>query len=417
MVDKYFPINTETSCKLKWSCTTLYLNSGRSATCHRTSHHDLTPENFNNFHNNPVVIEDRNVMLRGEWPEKNCSYCREIEQTGGISDRIRQSTIPGLYPPELDTDPTLVNVEPIFLEVFFNNTCNLGCLYCSSTLSSVIEHENKKFGYFKKDNLEIKPESWNYKELSPYFWKWFRHGFPKLKRLQILGGEPFYQTEMNQLLGYIEQNPNPECEIAIVTNLMVSHKKMIEYVARFKKIVANRKIRRLDIVCSIDCWGPQQEYVRWGLNLEEWQENFELLLKNKWIYLSVNQTISALTIKTMPEFLSKLAIWKKERKIGHHFSGITPGPSYLKAEIFGQNEFLDHTMEILNLMPQITDEDKTAYGYMSGILTHINRDVSPNYTEIKKLLIFLDEKDRRRGTNWELLFPWLVKYRELGNVV
>ena len=36
--------------------------------------------------------------------------------------------------------------------------------------------------------------------------------------------------------------------------------------------------------------------------------------------------------------------------------------------------------------------------------------------EIKKLIFFLDEKDRRRNTNWENLFPWLIKYRELCGI-
>ena len=33
-------------------------------------------------------------------------------------------------PEELLTDPTATEVVPTILEVYFNNTCNMACLYC-----------------------------------------------------------------------------------------------------------------------------------------------------------------------------------------------------------------------------------------------------------------------------------------------
>ena len=62
-------------------------------------------------------------------------------------------------------------------------------------------------------------------------------------------------------------------------------------------------------------------------------------------------------------------------------------------------------------MPRNTDTDKITYDYMSGIANSIvQADVDP--TEVKKLLTYLDEKDRRRNTNWEVLFPWLMEYKK-----
>ena len=148
MSKTYFPIRTATSCQLKWNWTALYLNGGFSRTCHRTAETPLTPENFNNFHNTDVVLADRRRMLQGLWPETSCSYCRNIEESGGVSDRLRQIDAPDLSPPELVDDASAIQVSPTILEVFFNNTCNLGCLYCTPVLSSVINAENQKFGSF-----------------------------------------------------------------------------------------------------------------------------------------------------------------------------------------------------------------------------------------------------------------------------
>ena len=195
---------------------------------------------------------------------------------------------------------------------------------------------------------------------------------------------------------------------------MVPKERLVDFLQNFKKLLIERKIKRLDITCSIDCWGPQQEYVRWGLKLDQWEENLKLLIKNRWIYLNINQTISVLTIKTMSELLIKLQEWRKDRKIGHWFSGVTPEPSYLKGEILGE-EFVKDAEKILSLMPQQSDEDFQAYNYMFGILQQILNAKKDN-NEIKKLITFLNEKDRRRNTNWRELFPWLIKYENLCGI-
>ena len=48
---------------------------------------------------------------------------------------------------------------------------------------------------------------------------------------------------------------------------------------------------------------------------------------------------------------------------------------------------------------------------MSGIFSQMLNSL-PDYDEIKKLIIFLNEKDRRRNTDWEVLFPWLTEYKK-----
>jgi hypothetical protein len=117
----------------------------------------------------------------------------------------------------------------------------------------------------------------------------------------------------------------------------------------------------------------------------------------------------------MPDLLIKLREWRKDRKIGHWISGVSPGPSYLKGEIFENKEFEYDFIRILNLMPKDTDEEKTAVEYMEGIFKQI-LNADQNDKEIKKLITFLNEKDRRRNTNWRELFPWLIKYEDLCGI-
>ena len=417
---KYFPITQGIACQLKWTWSTIWLYSGETASCHRASFSKITSENFDSFHNTPEKLNARKLMLDGQWPTGGCEYCQKIEAAGGSSDRIFQKTIPDLSPLELETDPTAIQVTPKILEVYLNNTCNFGCIYCYGVHSSRLNHENKKFEDFieKKDyktrfsNLQIIEETSNKDLLTEKFITWLEKNSQSLKRLQVLGGEPFYQKEFDLLLDFLSTHSNPNLELGIITNLGISQDKLISYIEKIKLLVSQKKIRRLDIICSIDCWGPEQEYIRYGLNLSSWESNFNYLLDQKWIVLNINQTISALAIKTIPDLLKKLKIWKSKRPVGYYFSELVPGPSYLKPDIFGPDFFAEDFKNILALLDDNTNQEKETKKYMSGIFNKISSNKG-NTQEIKDLIIYLDEIDRRRNTNWKTTFPWLEEFKDV----
>ena len=111
----------------------------------------------------------------------------------------------------------------------------------------------------------------------------------------------------------------------------------------------------------------------------------------------------------MPELLSWLTEWRTERAIGHFFSVVSPQPTYMNPGILGPGVFDKDFEKILQLMPLGINQD-----YMAGIFQSFQNS-QRNPTEMLKLKTFLDEKDRRRNTNWKKTFPWLTK--ELENVV
>lgn len=410
MSKKYFPIRTATACQLKWNWSTLYLHDETTASCHRTGWSPLTPENFDDFHNTEKKQQERQLMLQGQWPTNSCQYCREIEEVGGFSDRMLHLEIPDMVPPELDQDPTAVSVSPTILEVFFNNTCNLACVYCLPELSSKIHQENVKFGNFVNGGVRLTsaPRPKNYTALLDKFWSWMDANSKSLRRFNVLGGEPFYQLEFEHLLDFFQQHPHPDLELGVITNLMISQDKLRMFIDTFRDLLSKKHLKRIDITCSIDCWGHEQEYVRYGLDLQSWEKNFSLLLAEKWLTVNINQTISVLTIKSMPELLEKLAQWRQQRPVGHYFSAITPQPRYLMPHILGGNIFQEDFESILALMPDSTEQDRISVCYMQGIRDHIKQS-SPDIVSQQDLKIFLDEKDRRRGSNWKNIFPWLAK--------
>jgi len=399
LVDRVFPIKTDTACQLKWNWSTIFLTTEETASCHRTNHHKFDTHKFD-FHNTPSKLQDRERMLQGQWPEKGCSYCRDIEDAGGQSDRITNLDFPGIHAPlELAQDPSAVNVTPRILEVYFDNTCNLKCLYCGPHFSSLWDAENVKFGqpaFCKSTNIESNKQK---------IFDWLRVNGRHLTSFNILGGEPLYQPELEQCLNLFSQHPAPELKLQIFSNLNIKLPKLKTIIQQIKQLVDQNKLREFEITASLDCWGAPQEYVRYPLNLVSWQENFEYLLEQSWINLIVSSTVTPLTIKTLPQLLEQINQWNRQRTI-HHYQNSVNGPSYMFIDIFG-DIFVEDFNQALALKPMNTPERIASRNYLSGIAQQ-SASREPNVPEIIKLFDFLNEMDRRRNTDWCEVFPWLI---------
>ena len=415
---KTFPIKSDTACLLKWAWSTIYLGQGTTSSCHRVDQYPIDPNNFAAFHNQPEKIAARNLMKQGGWPQAGCQYCEKIEAAGGMSDRqyqLSDSRNMDHIPPELEQDPGAVEVTPTILEIYFNNTCNMACVYCGEHFSSKWADENRRYGIFEQGRVRFGYPSKtnpNYEQMLADFWKYLANNdtYKKIRYYQILGGEPFYQSEFDTSLAFWEQHPNPDLAFNIITNLKVAPKRFRGYIDRFGRMVKEGRLARLQITGSLDAWGPQEEYVRWGLDLAEWEENFTYCLDKPWITLSVNAAITGLTIKTLPELIEKINLWEAQRpEQGIYFSFMSAtNPYELVPDIFGAGIFESDFERILEVMPEHTDRHRHSKEHMAGIIQQITS--APRDTDrIADLKVYLTELDRRRGTNWPELFPWLAE--------
>jgi hypothetical protein len=407
-----FPIRTETSCQSKWTWSTIYLNQLATASCHRVGPVQFTLDEFDNFHNLPRKLQDRRMMLEGKWPGGGCEYCKDIEQAGGHSDRMHNLDIRGLTPPELEDDPTAIEVTPRILEIFAQNTCNLSCTYCNPYLSSKIEQEHRKFGTFEKQGVklgvpEIPALTDAYFEK---FMSWLERNIHQLRRLHLLGGETFIQHElMNRVLDILERHPSPELQFCIFSNMNVPDRYWDEYTGRIQDLQQRGHIEVFDLTASIDCWGAEAEYARFGLNLEKFEKRFAWAAEQpeSWLRLNVNQTVTCLTMKTMPGLIDKVREYSKHRHIGHYFQFYTGTQMFHHPKIFPYSFWADTFQEIYAAMPNTTERHEEARLRMTGMEQLLKAHTEMDREGVQQLHILLDELDRRRKTTWRQVFPYL----------
>lgn len=416
MIDQRpFPIKTMTACQNKWTWSSLWLATGKTASCHRVMPHDFSVENFNNFHNTPEKISQREIMLRGEWPGEGCEYCRDVEQTGGTSDRMMYLKQPW-SPPELHESPTATNVTPRLVEVFINNTCNLKCVYCSPGLSSSIAKENDQFGEFTdprpgRDHLMIwKGDRQMIDTRTDYvdaFFAWLEENHQHLYRLHLLGGEPFLQTEMNRFVEFFETHQSPDLEFNIISNLMVKERNMQNSVGRLSESVKAKRLGGLHITGSIDAWGPGAEYVRNGLDRTTFENNLLYLLNNPQVNrVGLYQVLTCMTIREAPALYSKVKEWRQIRPdLKYSFQFNTDWSKYFTHPKHWPASVWQQSFEAL--LDDMASQNDPLLAEMQGSwqsLVHANPDTDAQ----EACHMYLDEIDRRRGTNWRELFPYLV---------
>jgi hypothetical protein len=121
--------------------------------------------------------------------------------------------------------------------------------------------------------------------------------------------------------------------------------------------------------------------------------------------------MSALTIKTAPELVEKINAWNDRRNpwnpISYSFMSVMTPPE-LVPDIFGAGVFEQDFERLLDAMRERNPSEVSAKEHMRGIIKQIVAG-PPNDERIVDLKVYLTEIDRRRGTDWKLLFPWLTE--------
>jgi len=284
-------------CPAKWTELFLYLNHGSSNSCHHPLPHEIPKELLDNpavLHNTPHKLKMQQLMLDGIRPSE-CHMCWHIEDADPdvVSDRIVKSQAWHAHIDGLEVDPEYV---PPFIEVVFDNYCNLSCSYCDSGQSSswaakIHNHPlhlatDHRALYSK---IHIAPGSTKQEYLDAWL-KWWPMIKDKVQLLKISGGEPLMSKNFWQFIESLGAAPN--LSIAINSNFSVSS----SLVKRFAAFAGN--FYKVTISASIDATGNIAEYSRQGLNYQLFLDNV-----NYWCstapancFLRLQSTVSILNV-------------------------------------------------------------------------------------------------------------------------
>ena len=210
----------------------------------------------------PVAVFDTSIsnILESDVYEKlrqsdvskmpECSKCMHEEANGKKS--LRQE-----FNEKYDTD----SVELKFLEIGFDNICNLTCDGCWSEFSSAwAKKETGKLSYTELDEITEVPDT--------------------IEKILFLGGEPLMTNRHESFLRRISQ---PErVEVIYNTNgTFILKDNIVDLLEKFKNVT---------FILSIDAYGELNDKVRSG---SKWQDiiNFITQIKQLGFALEVNSVL------------------------------------------------------------------------------------------------------------------------------
>ena len=434
-------------CLAKWTQVTMHLGMGMTHSCHHPSPHKIplkeVERNPSALHNTSFKKQKRREMLEGKKPEE-CNYCWKVEESSNsFSDRVFKSSEPWSIDQfdKIKDSHWREDFNPKYVEVSFSNTCNFKCAYCGPQYSSKWVEEIEKHGAYPTSynfndisNIQARGEMpYKHSDVNPYvdaFWKWWPDLYKDLHTFRITGGEPLLSKDTFKVLEYIQDHhhKNPNLSLSINSNLGVPDNLIDRFIEIAKDLCENDKVRELTIFTSVEAKGAQAEYTRYGLEYGKFWSNIDKILTAlPKVTINIMATFNALSVFSYDELIDKTFEMKKKHANGQRYwvSALQLDTSYLRWPTHLSVKILEpeHKTLILKsaekaLYYGIKEFTKDNYGFSNVEIQKIKRiydyAISEDDFDIernrKDFIIFVDELDKRRGTNFLKTFPELNEF-------
>ena len=433
-------------CLAKWNQVSLHLPTGLNNSCYHPPLHkiplDEVQVDVSALHNTSHKKIQRKMMLDGFRPPE-CQYCWNIEDTGNLSDRHYRSGEPWAAKDfdKIVNGPWDANVTPSYVEVNFSHGCNLKCSYCSPQFSSTWEKEIADFGAYPTSTKHNSPEYFTgdnkpmpVREYNPYveaFWEWWPELYKNLDHFRMTGGEPLMDKNTYRVFDWVLANPKPKLILNTTSNFSVDDKlftKYMDYVTRLCDPDANNVDHFMQYV-SLDTWGEQAEYLRYGLDFNKMWSNVHYFLENVPYKSSLTFiiTMNNLSLTNLHKLIE--AILELRQKYSSTYQRVwfdTPllrKPDWQSLQIMpAEYAFdLEHIKEYMNA--NLETVNTRFKGFKDYEVQRIERDIAwmRNGKDLPVALVqrhkadfykFFNEHDRRRGTNFLKTFPELSSWWE-----
>jgi len=411
-------------CLAKWTQATLHLATGYVHMCHHPASHKIPlveiEQNPRALLNDSHLKEQRKQMFTGSRPEE-CNYCWRIEDAVSDqevwSDRVFKSSERWARSriDDVRSAGYIEDINPSYLEVSFSNACNFKCAYCGPEISSKWMEESRQHGQYntslpfndigylyRHDKMPI-PENKD----NPYvtaFWKYWPELYPTLHTFRITGGEPLMTKNTFKVLDYIIDNPRPDMELAINSNLCVPEQLFNQFIEKAKQV--SECVNKLTIYTSAESKGGRAEYVRYGMDYDLWLSNCHRLLeqvpRSKLIVMS---TFNALSVTSYKDFLNDMLGLDMLLDIPY-----LRYPEFLSIGIL-DNTFVDAMQQSVDFMQANKHFSDYASHKLERIVQMFKSELEQDHSQQRRdFITFIKEYDRRRDVRFLSVFPEMAEF-------
>jgi pyruvate-formate lyase-activating enzyme len=437
-----------TLCLAAWKQSTVNLNRGTTHSCHLAPAHAIDVEAVkvrpSALHNTDRKKRVRAEMLAGGRPA-DCEYCWQFERTSKqryASDRFFKSSDPWAidYFDEVLAEGADAETFPSYLEVSFSNRCNMKCSYCSASVSSRWQQEIEQFGAYelgggfrhmdlekiREEGVQFLPEG----QANPFneaFWKWWPELVKRLRVFRITGGEPLLHPDTFRVVRYFRENPQPQLELAINSNLSVPPAVVRGLLEQLSPILDAGAVKKFTLYTSADTTGAHAEYLRHGMKYGQFRQNLiETLRFHSKSNVGIMCTFNSLSVPHFRAFLEEI-LELRRAYCAENGERLLLGVSRLRFPDWQSIDLLDARwkQEVANIYEFMKSRARELPEYKRIGFNH------EELVKVARLVDFLDkeelppdvlaqrrarfyrffrEHDRRRKTSFEKVFPEMREF-------
>ena len=218
-----------------------------------------------------------------------------------------------------------------------------------------------------------------------------------------------------KLLDFVATNHNPNLTLVINTNLCVPAKNLNMFFEKATTLLNAKTIKGLEVYTSMDTWGPQAEYIRDGLDVEQWERTVRLVSKMFNVPIRVMVTFGLLSVFNFKTFIKKV-IELRNDGVDIMFNCarlVDPKQFDLRILPDSANKYFEDTNTFIqenhNLIKNVEHETwKMVYDFWQArynTMTEVERDWRKD-----QFAKFTNEYDKRRERNFKSVFSELESW-------
>ena len=422
-------------CLAKWKQVSLHLPTGLNNSCYHPPLHRISIEDIGRnpgaLHNTEHKKQQRKLMLAGQRPSE-CQYCWNMEDLGKLSDRHYRSGEPWAavdFEQIRNSTGDEDDVIPSYVEVNFNNACNLKCSYCSPQFSSSWGDEANRHGAYPTSVPHNSPEHFTgarrvipARENNPYveaFWQWWPTLYPKLRHFRMTGGEPLMDKNTYRVFDYVLAVPNPELHLNVTSNFSVETALFNKYMDYVKQL-CNTNIEHFMQYVSLDSGRAHQaEYIRHGLDFDRMYAGVhrflhEIPYRNSLTFIVTMNNLTVTGLQEMMEMILNLRqMYSTTYQRVWFDTPVLREPAWQSLQILP--EAYAKKLESVRdyMLANMTTEANPFHGFKDYEVQRLERDIAwmrqgqqqDNSQAKADFYRFFAEHDRRRDTDFLQAFP------------
>ena len=418
-------------CLAKWKQVSFHLPTGLNNSCYHPPLHQISVEDLKRtggLHNTAHKKEQRKQMLAGQRPSE-CQYCWNMEDLGQLSDRHYRSGEPWAavdFEKIKNSTGEEDDVVPSYVEVNFNNACNLKCSYCSPQFSSSWADEANRHGAFSTSTPHNAPEHFTgarrvipAREHNPYveaFWQWWPTLYPRLQHFRMTGGEPLMDRNTYRVFDYVLALPKPDLHLNVTSNFSVEPALFDRYLDYVKRLCGTQIEHFMQYVSLDSGRGFQAEYIRHGMDSQRVVSNVnqyltEVPYRNSLTFIITMNNLSVTGFRELMEWILRL-----RESYSSTYQRVWFDTPVLRQPAWQSLQILPESYAVK--LEQCADWMETKittglHGFRDYEVQRLRRDIAwmregqklDNRVAKADFYRFFSEHDRRRGTDFLRAFP------------